>query len=835
MPDPQLPGHVQSSSQLPQWFIEAVKRHTPNSDGLYAAQLLWQRGIQDPEKLDGFLNPDLYKPASPFEFGQEMKSAIKRLHQAIKAGEKVTIWGDFDADGITATSVLWEGLGQFFPQNQQLTYYIPNRLTESHGLNRAGIDQLATSETKLIVTCDTGSTNLKEIDYAQQLGIDIIITDHHTLPDERPPVISIINPRYFAEIHPLFHLSGVAVAYKLVEALYQTLPNIPQHPVEELLDLVAIGLIADLVQLSGDCRYLAQRGIQKLQQQLKSRTRPGVARLLELCQRSGDRPTDISFGLGPRINAVSRIQGDASFCVELLTSQDEKRCHKLAEETELANTRRKSLQKDVTQQVKNKLAQIDLSTTSVIVLEDPQWPVGVLGLVAGQIAQEYGRPTILLSTEIEEKINPPEVNTEQSEQLSASSTPHSPILAKGSARSVNNIDLYELVNSQSHLLHRFGGHPFAAGLSLPVENIPLFIEAINHQLRQKLVVTDALVNPSLEADLVVDVANLGKELFQELKIIEPCGMGNPVPKLLIKNCWFEQVWNSNTQDFKGRKVQYIKTQLEIWDDSSSYGFPGLWWGHYQDEVPKGRCNAIVELDYNNYKKRPEVRLVALQLGDTISSFNLFNQLDWILDWRGEDEERGRGGERELAKRNVVRGRHSDPESISTAAGSVIPNSKSIHPLTIHECPTSWHELQLWFRRALQAERKLAIAYPPPPQLPPQQIWEKLVGIAKFLSRTNQSATLAQLQEKLDLSDRTLHLGLSALSHFGFEVQHLDWSVKISRNSTLVSSDTNNSIPTQAIQAFLSGIEEEQFLRHYFYQVPLSTIQEMAVKTPHFLG
>ncbi|HAG81979.1 MAG TPA: single-stranded-DNA-specific exonuclease RecJ, partial [Cyanobacteria bacterium UBA12227] len=244
---------------------------------------------------------DVYNPASPFEFGQEMKSAIKRLHQAIKAGEKVTIWGDFDADGITATSVLWEGLGQFFTQNQQLTYYIPNRLTESHGLNRAGIDQLATSETKLIVTCDTGSTNLKEIDYAQQLGIDIIITDHHTLPDERPPVISIINPRYFAETHPLFHLSGVAVAYKLVEALYQTLPNIPKQPVEDLLDLVAIGLIADLVQLSGDCRYLAQRGIQKLQQQLKTRTRPGVARLLELCQRSGDRPTDISFGIGPRI------------------------------------------------------------------------------------------------------------------------------------------------------------------------------------------------------------------------------------------------------------------------------------------------------------------------------------------------------------------------------------------------------------------------------------------------------------------------------------------------------------------------------------------------------
>lgn len=398
MSQPQPQWQIQPIPEIPQWFLETVKNQIPNSDGRYAAQLLWQRGIQDPQKLAGFLNPDLYQPATPFEFGQEMKSAVRRLEKAREIGEKVAIWGDFDADGITATSVLWEGLGQFFSQNQQLIYYIPNRITESHGLNNSGIDKLAEWGTRLIVTCDTGSTNLTEIAYTQSLGIDIIITDHHTLPEDRPPVISIINPRYFVEKHPLFHLSGVAVAYKLVEALYQSLPDIPQQPVEDLLDLVAIGLIADLVQLSGDCRYLAQKGIQKLQQQMKTRNRPGVAKLLELCQRNGDRPTDISFGIGPRINAVSRIQGDASFCVELLTSRDEEWTNELANATELANSRRKSLQKDVSQQVKNKLAQLDLSTTSVIVLEDPQWAVGVLGLVAGEIAQEYGLPTILLST-----------------------------------------------------------------------------------------------------------------------------------------------------------------------------------------------------------------------------------------------------------------------------------------------------------------------------------------------------------------------------------------------------------------------------------------------------
>ncbi|MDF2389191.1 DHH family phosphoesterase, partial [Nostoc ellipsosporum NOK] len=380
---PEQQWTIATTDKPPDWFIQTVKEYTPLSSGLYAAQLLWQRGIKDSTQLAAFINYKAYQPTSPFEFGQEMQLAVERLQKARNFGEKVAIWGDFDADGITSTAVLWDGLGQFFRQNTQLVYYIPNRLTESHGLNNQGIDNLAKQGCQLIVTCDTGSTNINEIIYAKQLGIDVIVTDHHTLPEERPPVTAIINPRYLPKEHQLFHLSGVAVAYKLVEALYQTLPDVPQDPLENLLDLVAVGLIADLVQLSGDCRYLAQLGIQRLQEDFKqpatARRRPGVGRLLELCQKSGDRPTDISFGLGPRINAVSRIQGDAGFCVELLTSRDVKRCNELAEVTELANTRRKSLQKDVQAQVAQKLNQLDLSTTSVIVLVDAQWPAGVLG------------------------------------------------------------------------------------------------------------------------------------------------------------------------------------------------------------------------------------------------------------------------------------------------------------------------------------------------------------------------------------------------------------------------------------------------------------------------
>jgi len=187
--------HVHPIASLPDWFLQAVDRYAPNLPGHYAAQLLWQRGIRDLETLTGFLDANAYQPASPFAFGEEMRWAVDRLRQAYSNQETIAIWGDFDADGVTATAVLWDGLGQFFTPQQTLFYYIPNRLIESHGLSQQGIDLLHAKRCRLIVTCDTGSTNLAEIEYAHSLGIDVIVTDHHTLPDARPPIAATRSPR----------------------------------------------------------------------------------------------------------------------------------------------------------------------------------------------------------------------------------------------------------------------------------------------------------------------------------------------------------------------------------------------------------------------------------------------------------------------------------------------------------------------------------------------------------------------------------------------------------------------------------------------------------------
>jgi single-stranded-DNA-specific exonuclease len=754
--------------EIPPNFLKTIQNYCAKSSGNHAAQLFWKRGIRDIEKLASFIDPKFYQPTSTFAFGQEMKWAMNRLKKALELGEKVTIWGDFDADGITATSVLWEGLGQFFIQDLQLTYYIPNRLIESHGLNIAQLEKLAMTGTKLIITCDTGSTNLKEIKYAQELGIDLIITDHHTLPEDRPDVVAMINPRYFAENHPLYHLSGVAVAYKLVEALYQTLPDIPQHPVENLLDLVAIGLIADLVQLSGDCRYLAQKGIQKLQLQTSNPTRPGIANLLKFCQRSGDRPTDISFGIGPRINAISRIHGDAHFAVELLTSRDPERCQKLAMETELANTRRKALQKTVTNEIKKKLATLDLSTTSVIVLVDDQWPNGILGLVAGQIAQEYGRPTVLLTTRHHDSESHP--------------------LARGSARSLNNIDLYQLMKSQQHLLESFGGHPFAAGLSLRVENIPVFQEAINQQFWQYNPDKSSL-EATIKIDLVVKVAELGKSLFQEMKLLEPCGMGNPTPKLLIKNCYFKNPWHNKPTDFRGKKIEYIKTTFELIDETVTIGFPGVWWGHYKDEIPIDQvCDVVVELDYNPHQDRYEVRLIDFKISNNTLIQNNLNASIQLIDWRNQDIKQ---------TKHTLEGGYQ----------------------TLEQCPTDWQDLQTAYHQATQDQEKLALAYSAFPETGIETL-KKLIGIAKYLSRTQLIIPVEQLKNQLELSDQILKLGLQMLSETGFKIIGYDESLAFN----LI--DQIKPIDNIKIQLFCDAIEEEKFQRQYFCKVPLTTLKNM---------
>lgn len=763
---PQFQWCFPHSSLPPATWVEQLVSllQTPVTKTVWAeliSRLLWQRGYRDLTQLQGFLLPETYTPSSPFAFGEEMEWAIARLLQAHTQREKVAIWGDFDADGLTATAVLWEGLGQFFIPETQLRYYVPNRFIESHGLSQSGIEGLAAWGCTLMVTCDTGSTAHAELIYAQQLGIDVIVTDHHTLPVTRPPVVALINPRQLPPEHPLADLSGVAVAYKLVEALYEHLPDVPTQPLAVLLDLVAIGLIADLVALRGDCRYLTQVGLQQLEQQAKRGVRPGVTKLLELCKRSGDRPSDVAFGIGPRINAVSRIHGDARFGVELLTSRDRAQAAKLALEAELANTRRKELQATVMAQATEQLATFDLSTTQVIILSDPQWSPGVLGLVASQIAQIYGRPTILLQTETTAKAG-------------------EPLMARGSARSARQIDLYELVQGQSHLITSFGGHPFAAGLTLPVANLPLLTAGINRALRSQMSLPDLTQLPPLTVDLEITVADLGKELFKALKLLEPYGMGNPIPRLLLRNVRIENVREQALRDKRGSKQRYHKLTFDIVDRATISLFPGHWWGHRRTDLPEGGYDLVVELDVNTFKKRYEARLIDVRAA-TGDKTGTAAQPDWIIDQR------------------------------HTPHGNLAPP-------VMATCPTDWSE----FATHRHADNPLTLAYPAPSAIPPETVWQQWLGIAKYLARTGEVRSLPTIQAKLGISDRLLKTALQCL------VQ-LEFAITVSENSIRVTHWPEKFLPERyqyAATAFITALQEERFRQRYFHEVSPQTLQQV---------
>ncbi len=754
-----------------------IRGYSPGANGRFAAQLLWQRGWQDRDALTKFLDFTQYSPSEPFSFYGEMRLACDRINLALANNEKVAIWGDFDADGITATAVLWEGLSHWFEpaagEQQRLTYYIPNRLTESHGLSLTGLQKLQDWGANLIITCDTGSTETELIEVANSMGMEVIVTDHHSLAEQRPSVVALINPRSLEPEHPLADLSGVAVAYKLIEALHQGATDAPAERLTQLLPLVAIGLIADLVALRGDCRYLAQVGLRELQKLTRSpNQRPGVAYLLERCKRTGDRPTDISFGIGPRINAVSRILGDASLCVELLTSRDSKRCKALVDQVELLNTRRKALQRSLEEQVKRKLATMDLSTLGAIVLWERGWPVGVLGLVASQIARAYDKPTVLLSLE------------EAGAETEA--------IARGSARSVNDINFYPILESQRHLLNSFGGHPFAAGMSLPEQNLELFAQGINQALRAQLFSQN--LSKTISADLVVTVADLGQPLFRELKLLEPCGMGNPVPKLLIQNCRFENPANFNIKDWRGGKIRYIKSIFELKDNSSTDPFPGIWWGHYRDELIEGPVDVMGELDFNTHKKQYEFRLEAVRpAAGRVQASQA--QVDWIWDWRRQRPERS-------------------------------SESSEVSPVLMESSPRQWIDFAPWIEQAKGSDRPLALAYEAA-QADAQTTWEMLLGIAKYLSRTGEPVAIARLEERLGIDlrrdkGRLMELMEGAIAALGFELSRQGEQINIGliEPGSRVTDDG-------AITLFLTALQEVMFQQRYFEQVPVTAVAQRA--------
>ncbi|HUZ45606.1 MAG TPA: single-stranded-DNA-specific exonuclease RecJ [Terriglobia bacterium] len=462
------------------------------------ARLLVLRGIADPEAADQFLNPRLAHLHDPFRMAG-MDAAVERLHRAIAQKEKILIYGDYDVDGTTAVVVLLTALGSL---GAAVEAHIPHRLREGYGMRVPVVERAAAEGYKVLLSVDTGIREHEVIERARELGIDCIVTDHHLPKDSLPPACAILNPRRPDCSYPDKNLSGVGVAFKLAQALLGA--RMSGALLQSYLKVVAIGTIADVVPLAGENRVIAKFGLQGLRQPVQ----PGLGALLDVAGLNGRAPTagDIAFRIAPRLNAAGRIK-DARAVIELLTTGDRVKAREIALSLDELNGERQQVENSILGEIEDVLNnRPELSERYTLVFAGEGWHRGVLGIVAQRVVERSNRPTLIVGVE--------------------NGT------GQGSGRSIANFHLLEALTASQDLFERFGGHRAAAGFTLPSRRIDELKARFEEYARSVLSPED--LEPRLRVDSEVDLDQVGWPVYEELKKMEPFGLGNPTPVFLAR-------------------------------------------------------------------------------------------------------------------------------------------------------------------------------------------------------------------------------------------------------------------------------------------------------------
>ncbi|MGD2279414.1 MAG: single-stranded-DNA-specific exonuclease RecJ [Candidatus Omnitrophota bacterium] len=457
------------------------------------AQLLLNRNIKTPEQAQTFLFGDLSDCHDPFLL-KDMAKSVSRIKEAIDKKEKILIYGDYDVDGVTSTALLSYVLDELGADYET---YIPNRLEEGYGLNIRGVALAREDGVKLLITVDCGINSVEEVACANNYGIDVIITDHHEVKENKlPPAYAIIDPHQKDCTYPFKYLAGVGIAYKLGRALMKG----NEEEVDRHLDLVAMGTIADISPLSGENRILSKFGLRKLQDTEKE----GLKALMEAARIDPRKITcrHIGFVIGPRINATGRV-GSANTALELLMCKDPERAIEIAKELDRQNRNRQEIEKDILKQaIERTEKDLDPREDKVIVLADEAWHPGVLGIVASRLVEEYYLPTILIALEGD--------------------------VGRGSGRSIEAFDLFSAITEASNQLIDFGGHEAACGVRIRKDAVEPFRQKLNEVAKRRFPEKEELL-PELHIDLNLPISYIGVKLINELNMLMPYGPGNSAP------------------------------------------------------------------------------------------------------------------------------------------------------------------------------------------------------------------------------------------------------------------------------------------------------------------
>ncbi|MDQ7141849.1 single-stranded-DNA-specific exonuclease RecJ [Mammaliicoccus lentus] len=514
----------------------------------------------------------------------DMEKAVSRIHKAIENSEKILVYGDYDADGVTSTTILVKTLESL---GAQVGWYIPNRFTEGYGPSEGAFRNAHDEDVTLIITVDNGVQGHHEIDIANELGIDVIVTDHHEFGITKPNAYAIVHPVHPDFDYPFEYLAGVGVSYKLCKALKADLPDY-------FLGLVAIGTIADLVSLTDENRYMVKRGLNILNE----KPSPGIKALLEVADYTDEvSEQTVGFIIGPRLNAVGRLD-DARLACELLMCEDSDEATFLAEEVDHFNTERKAIVETITEEALV-LAQEQIDTNAqFLVLAKEDWNEGVLGIVASRIVEQYHLPTILLNVDIEQN--------------------H----AKGSARSIEQVSMFEFLQNNSELIQKFGGHHMAAGMTLDIDAIESLKKALNDEM-YKLTEGKPLL-PQLTVDSEIQVSDISVENIFDLERLRPFGTDISAPLFAVKNVQVNSVKGI------GQSEKHLKLTL------TDKNIAALHWnfGHLQHDITnETTINIAGSLNVNEWNghQSPQIIVKDLELGNehTVFDYRSKNKQDLL--------------------------------------------------------------------------------------------------------------------------------------------------------------------------------------------------------------
>ncbi|KXS44188.1 MAG: single-stranded-DNA-specific exonuclease [Candidatus Frackibacter sp. T328-2] len=558
------------------------------------AEILVNRGLQTEEEIEEFLHVDLNDLHSPFLF-RGMKEAVERILQAISFEETIAIYGDYDVDGITSTSLL---INFFRRLNAEPKHHIPNRIEEGYGLNKGAIKELADQGVELLITVDCGISDYDEVEYANELGIDVIITDHHEVPDQVPNAKAVINAKQDDCNYPFPELCGVGVAFKLIHGL-----AIMEHTLQvdevinEYLDLVTLGTIADIVPLQGENRIIVKHGLDLL----RNPNNLGVEALIEVSDLEGKEISTgrVGYILAPKINAAGRI-GDPDLALSLLITERPSEAREVAQKLDELNRERKDIQDKILHEAELMVEGIDLDKTKVLVLASEGWHSGIVGIVASEIVEKYYRPTIMIAIEEDG-------------------------IGKGSARSIKGLNIYQAIKNSKDLLPNYGGHEQAAGLSIAQEDIVQFRKEINQYAEEALTEEDLV--PKLRLDAEVELSDLDMDLVEEINSLAPFGLKNPRPKLAIKDV--------NVANFRivGNSKKHLKLMVSD-DKDNKLDCIGFNLADFREKLITQREGIAIagSLEINEWKgnKKIQLNLRDINLPEVSFVDRLFARSDEII-------------------------------------------------------------------------------------------------------------------------------------------------------------------------------------------------------------